>query len=77
MKAPVQPRRFPAVLALVAAAAVAIACSGGAGGSSSAAESCRQSPDSATWLAVLSYIKNANPYPQRFLTAALTACPVT
>ena len=72
MRAPVQPRSFPAVLALVAAAAVAIACSGGAGGGSSAAESCRQSPDSATWLAVLSYIKNANPYPQRFLTAALT-----
>jgi hypothetical protein len=70
MKALVQSRRFPAVLAL-ALAAVVSACSGGAGGSS-AAESCRQSPDSATWLAVLSYIKEARPYPQRFLSAALT-----
>lgn len=68
----VQPRRFPAVLLLAVATAVVIACSGGAGGSSSAAASCRQSPDSATWTAVLKYIKDAVPYPQRFLSAALT-----
>ena len=55
----------------VALAAVA-ACSGGGSGGSRASARCRQSPDSATAQAVLAYIKDANPYPQRFLSAALT-----
>lgn len=71
MKAPVQPRIFPAAAALALAATIA-ACSGGGGSSAAASESCRQSPDSATWLAVLDYIKTASPYPQRFLSPALT-----
>lgn len=72
MKLRVQPCSFPAVLVL-ALAVLTAACSGGSGSSrSSASASCRQSPDSATWLAVLSYIKNASPYPQRFMTPALT-----
>ena len=72
MRPPVQSRRPLAPLLLVFATVAAMACSGGASASSTASESCRQSPDSATWQAVLGYIKNASPYPQRFLSAALT-----
>ncbi|HEX2779681.1 MAG TPA: hypothetical protein VHM30_09290 [Gemmatimonadaceae bacterium] len=68
----VQPRRFLAIPALLVATLIIAACSGGSSGSSSAASTCRQSPDSATWQAVLRYIKDASPYPQRFLSAALT-----
>jgi hypothetical protein len=70
MKPPVQPRIFLAasVSILVAAAA----CSSGGSSGSSASASCRQSPDSATRQAILAYIKDASPYPQRFLSPALT-----
>lgn len=61
---------FPAALAL--SFATVMACSGGGSGGSSSSASCRQSPDSATARAVLAYIKDANPYPQRFLSPALT-----
>lgn len=70
MKPVVQSRIFLAGSALLLLCTVA--CSGGGSGASSAAASCRQSPDSATWKAVLGYVKDANPYPQRFLSAALT-----
>ena len=70
MKALVQSRIFLA--ASVLAVAGIVACSSGGSGGSSASASCRQSPDSATSQAVLAYIKEANPYPQRFLSAALT-----
>lgn len=70
MKPLVQSRIFLAGSALFLLCTVA--CSGGGSSGSSAAASCRQSPDSATWKAVLGYIKDANPYPQRFLSAALT-----
>lgn len=62
---------------LLAPAAVALglltACSGGGESRKRAgASACRQSTDSATWQAVLAYIKAASPYPQRFLSAAGT-----
>lgn len=71
MKPTVQPPRFPAVPAVVVAAALMLAaCSGGEGKKASSEVACRQSKDSATWRAVVAYTKSADPYPQRFLTAA-------
>ena len=73
MKQFVQPQ-FPAVAAVtfVAALMLALGCSGGDGKKSGGGVACKQSADSATWRAVIAYTKGANPYPQRFLTAALS-----
>jgi hypothetical protein len=48
-----------------------VACSGGDGKTKTTASgvTCRQSKDSATWRAVVSYAKNSDPYAQRFLSA--------
>ena len=71
MNTPVQPPRFPAVSAmLVAAALILTACSGGEGKKTSSGVACREPTDSATWKAIIAYTKSANPYPQRFLSAA-------
>lgn len=71
MKTPVQPPRFPAVPAVVVAAVLMLtACSGGEGKKTNAEVACRQSKDSATWRAVVAYTKSAQPYAQRFLSAA-------
>lgn len=51
------------------------ACSGGESSSRRSAQrarACAQPQDSATWHAVLAYIKESSPYPQRFLSAAGT-----
>src|SRR5690348_11910733 len=73
MKRSVQYPRFPAVPAAVVAALLmtVVACSGGDGKKSATASgvSCRQSKDSATWRAVISYTKTSDPYAQRFLSA--------
>lgn len=67
-------RRSFVILALVLVTGTAFACSGG--GSSRidrrSAAACQQRRDSATWQAVLAYVKAASPYPQRFLSAAGT-----
>ncbi len=73
MKLSVQSPRFPAVSAVVVAALLTIvaACSGGDGKArTSSGAVCRQSKDSATWRAVVSYAKTSDPYAQRFLAAA-------
>ena len=74
MKPFVQPPRFPALSAVVLAAVLilVVACSGDGKKSSSSGIACRQTADSATWRAVIAYAKSANPYPQRFLSAALS-----
>jgi hypothetical protein len=73
MKRSVQYPRFPAVSAVVVAALLmtVAACSGGDGKKSTTASgvTCRQSKDSATWRAVISYAKSSDPYAQRFLAA--------
>jgi hypothetical protein len=70
MKLPVQYPRFPAVPAVVLAAVLMLAaCSGGEKKTSNGVV-CRQSKDSATWRAVVSYAKSSDPYAQRFLSAA-------
>ena len=69
----VQPPRFPALSAAFVAAllTLAAACSGGdAKKTASASLTCRQSKDSATWRAVVSYAKTSDPYAQRFLSAS-------
>ena len=73
MKPFVQPQ-FPAVrvVAFAVALVLAAACSGGDGKKASSGAACRQSADSATWRAVIAYTKGSNPYPQRFLSAALS-----
>ena len=73
MKPSVQPPRLPAVSAVILAALlmVAAACSGGDSKAKvSTGPVCRQSKDSATWRAVVSYAKSSDPFAQRFLAAA-------
>lgn len=73
MKRSVQSPRFPAVPAVVVAALLmtVVACSGGDGKkATTSGVACRQSKDSATWRAVVSYAKNSDPFAQRFLSAS-------
>lgn len=73
MKRSVQYPRFPAVPAVVVAALLmtVIACSGGDGKkAATSGVTCRQSKDSATWRAVVSYARNSDPFAQRFLSAS-------
>ena len=66
------PRRSLLILA-IAATGVAFACSGGSSEANRRSfAACQQRRDSATWHAVLAYVKNATPYPQRFLSPAGT-----
>lgn len=68
-------RRFPAVAAPVLgllAVLAAIACSGGESKSRPVNVRACAPEDSATWYAVLAYIKASSPYPQRFLSPAGT-----
>ena len=65
--------RRSVVVLVLASLATAFACSGGSSRADRRSRaSCQQRRDSATWQAVLAYVKNASPYPQRFLSAAGT-----
>lgn len=70
-------RTIPAAVKVAVVALLFLAaCSGGgdssARRSASRARVCAQPQDSATFQAILAYIKDSSPYPQRFLSAAGT-----
>lgn len=66
--------RFPAVATLLVFVAIAIgdACSGGDSKPRPVNVAACAPEDSATWQAVLAYIKASSPYPQRFLSPSGT-----
>jgi hypothetical protein len=69
----VQPPRLSALSAAVTAGLllVTVACSGGESKAKVSSDvACRQSKDSATWRAVVSYAKSSDPSARRFLAAA-------